>query len=209
MAETLPTPNDKTVIVPTSHLCKLWTMTVVSLVLNAVIIVLLLVGAIIHHHQMHRGFADRGERHFARMMAMNQGWNVPQGFRGGSMGGGRFEGPGPMDGGPGMGGMMGREKSGPPDPAKMSQDILDHLSQQLSLTGDEQAKVKPILDQQVADIQKQMETLRDSVKKQMDAQHEAMKKQIEDTKVKIRPLLTPEQQKDLAALHLTGQKPEE
>ena len=89
----------------------------------------------------------------------------------------------------------------------MSQDILDHLSQKLSLTDDEKAKVKPILDQQVADIQKQMEAVRDAVKKQIDAQHEAMKKQIEDAKAKIRPLLTPDQQKQLDALQLTGPKP--
>jgi hypothetical protein len=195
MAETLPSPNDKTVVVPTNHLCKLWTMTIASLVLNAVIIVLLLVGAIIHHHQMHRGFDDRGDRHFARMMAMNHGWNGYRGFRGEPMGGGRFGGPGPMGGGPAMGGMMGREKSGPPDPARMSDNILNHLSQKLSLTDDEKTKIKPIIDQQVAEIQKQME-----------AQRASIKKQIEDARAKIKPLLTTDQQKQLDALPLPGEK---
>lgn len=201
MAEILPSPNDKNVIVPTSHLCKLWTMTVVSLVLNAVIICLLLVGAIMHHHQMQRdrGFADRGERHFGRMMGMNQGWNGPQGFRGGP--GGRFEGSNPMGGGPGMDGvrgMKGGDKGGPPDPARMSENILDHLSQKLSLTDDEKAKIKPIINQQVTEIQKQME-----------AQRAAMKKQIEDARAKIKPLLTIDQQKQLDAMPLPGQKPGE
>ena len=131
------------------------------------------------------------------MMGMNQGWNGSQGFHGG---------PGPMGGGPDM---MGREKGGPPDPAQMSQNILDHLSQKLSLTDDEKAKIKPIVDQQVADIQKQMEAVRESVKKQLEAQHEAMKQHIEDSKAKIRPLLTADQQKELDELNLTGPKPGE
>jgi hypothetical protein len=183
MPEILPSPNDGTVVVPIHHLGKLWTMTIVSLALNAVIIVLLLVGAIIHHHQMHRGFADRGDRHFGMMMGMHQGWNGAQGFRGGSGMGG-------------MRGMMGGDKSGPPDPAKVSENILGHLSQKLSLTDDEKAKIKPIIDQQVTEMQKQME-----------AQRAAMKQQIEDARAKIKPLLTADQQKQLDAMPLPGQKP--
>ena len=196
MAEPLPSPSN-TVVVPAGHLGRLWTMTVVSLVLNAVIIVLLLVGAIIHHHQMHREFRGGFDRFGSyrqmawgpgggRMMGMNPGWGRPGGFRGG---------PGPM-GGPGMGGMMGGDKGGPPKPANMSQDILDHLAQKLDLTDNEKAKIKPILDEKVAEIRKQME-----------AQQESNRKQLEDAKAKIRPLLTPDQQKELDEVPVPGQKP--
>jgi ABC-type phosphate transport system auxiliary subunit len=95
-----------------------------------------------------------------------------------------------------MPGMMGGKKNGPPDPARMSEDILNHLSTQLSLTDDEKTKIKPIVEAQVAEIQKQME-----------AQRLAMQKQFEDTKAKIKPLLTADQQKQLDAMPLPGPKP--
>ena len=60
-------------------------------------------------------------------------------------------------------GMMGGRQSGPPDPARMTDGILDHLSTTLSLTDDQKAKIKPIIEQELAEIQKQME-----------AQHAAM-----------------------------------
>jgi Spy/CpxP family protein refolding chaperone len=41
----------------------------------------------------------------------------------------------------------------------------------------------------------------------MEAQRQAMQKQIEDTRAKIKPLLTPDQQKQLDALPIPGQKP--
>jgi Spy/CpxP family protein refolding chaperone len=61
---------------------------------------------------------------------------------------------------------------------------LDHMTETLNLTPDQQAKVKPILDQ---------------ARPQMIAIHqEAMQKAkavMDDTMAKIRPMLTPEQQK--------------
>jgi Spy/CpxP family protein refolding chaperone len=78
----------------------------------------------------------------------------------------------------------------------MTDSILNHLSTTLTLTDDEKAKIKPIVEQQVAEIQKQME-----------AQRQALQKQIEDGKAKIKPLLTPDQQKQLDAMPIPGQKP--
>ena len=70
---------------------------------------------------------------------------------------------------------------------------LDHLTDSLNLTTDQQAKVQPIIDQ---------------AKPQIVAIHQdAMQKThavMEDTMGKIRPLLTPEQQKkfdDMQAAH--------
>ena len=96
---------------------------------------------------------------------------------------------GPPAGMPGM-------NSGKPDPAKMGEMVMNRLSQKLSLTEDEKARIKPIIDQQVADFQKQME-----------AQRSALQKQMEDTKAKIRPLLSADQQKQLDAIPLPDQRP--
>jgi hypothetical protein len=211
MAETLPSSTEKTVVVTNNHLCRLWTLTIASLTLNALILVLLVACAIIHHHHKHHGFAGRDGRgggccegqcqmgfgprfHHFGGMGMNRGWGRTDGFRGDRDGGPAAFGGGP--GMPGMGGMMGGGKSGPPDPAKMTDGILNHLSTTLTLTDDQKAKIKPIIEQQVAEIQKQME-----------AQRAAMQKQIEDGKAKIKPLLTADQQKQLDAMPLPGQKP--
>jgi Spy/CpxP family protein refolding chaperone len=202
-----PSPSEKTVVVNNSHLCRLWTLTYISLGLNALILFLLVVGAIIHHHQQqkyHRfggGGCFEGQSQFGWKHPFHHfggpGWG-PQGgfggdrFRGGNEGGPRF------GGGPGMGGMNGM-MSGPmgkPDPAKMTDMILNNLSKKLTLTDDEKGKIKPIIEEQVAEIQKQRE-----------AQRAAMQKQIEDAKAKIKPLLTPDQQKQLDAIPLPGQKP--
>jgi hypothetical protein len=126
------------------------------------------------------------------------------------VGGGFAQGPGGSPPGmPDMGGMnvmsVTTSAAGPmvmfssmgkPDPARMTDGILNHLSTTLSLTDDQKAKIKPIIEQQVAEIQKQME-----------AQRAAMQKQIEDGKAKIKPLLTADQQKQLDAMPLPGQKP--
>ena len=71
--------------------------------------------------------------------------------------------------------------------------MLEHVTETLNLTADQQAKVKPILD---------------AARPQMQAIHqEAMQKSkavMDDTMAKIRPLLTPEQQKkadDIKAAH--------
>jgi len=208
MAEPPSSSTERTVVVTNSHLCRLWTLTIASLILNTLILVLLVAGAIIHHHhRQHHGFAGRdggcfqgqcpmgfGPRfHHYGGMGMNRGWGRPDGFRGGRDGGPAALGGGP--GMPGMGGMMGAGKSGPPDPARMTDAILDHLSTTLTLTDDQKAKIKPIIEPKVAEIHKRME-----------AQRAAMQKQIEDAKARIKPLLTADQQKQLDAMPLPGQK---
>jgi hypothetical protein len=131
------------------------------------------------------------------------GWNGFRGSNGGGNGPGnnRFGGgpsaqgfgrPGGFNGGPGMG-MMG---GGAPDPAKMTDNIVAMLSNKLALTDDQKAKLKPIIQDQVTQMQKDME-----------AQRQAMQKRIEDAKAKIKPILNADQQKQLDALPLPGQKP--
>jgi hypothetical protein len=100
---------------------------------------------------------------------------------------------GGFGGGPGFGG--GRGMMGGGDPAKMTDGIVDMLTKKLTLTDDEKAKIKPIILDQVTQTQKDMDT-----------QRQAMQKRIEDTKAKIKPLLTADQQKQLDALPLPGQK---
>lgn len=234
MAETTPTTSETTVVVNKNHLCRLWTFTLISLSLNALILIILVVGCILHHHMEGRhhkhGFGCRGhegcgrfEKHEHREFHQFRGgpWGKPgfdrnrfddegnggMGFRdrgdredGGDRGprdGGFGKGPG----GPGMMGMggrggMGRGPQGPPDPAKMTDMMLNHLSEKLTLTDDEKAKIKPILEAQAAQMQKDME-----------AQRATMQKSMEDTRAKIKPLLTPDQQKQLDAMPVPGQKP--
>jgi len=174
---TPPSSTEKNVVVNNCQLCRLWTLTIASLTLNVLILLLLMVGAIIHHHHKHHPGFGNGAR-FERQHQMDSGQ--------------RFH----NFGGPGMPGMMGKNKNGPPDPAKVTDGILNHLSEKLTLTDDQKAKIKPIIEQQVTEIQKQLE-----------AQRQEIQKQIEDTKAKIKPLLTPDQQKQLDAMPLPGQKP--
>lgn len=223
MAET--TPTEKTVVVNSNHLCRLWTLTSISLALNVLILVLLVVGCIIHHHHKlqkhHGGFGGGrgGEGHCC--MAGHEGCghgfhHFHGGFGGGScmkhggfgqkrggFGGGKM-GRGEMHGGFGKehhgdmmgGGMMGRGKNGPPDPAKITDAILNHLSAKLTLTEDEKAKIKPIILDQITQAQKDMEATRQTHEKAM-----------QDTRDKIKALLTPDQQKLLDAMPKPGQKP--
>ncbi len=102
---------------------------------------------------------------------------------------------GGMDGGHDMG-MMGGEHNGPADPAQMTDRMLNRLSHRLSLTDDEKAKIKPIIEAQATQMQKDRQA-------QMDARQKAM----DDTKAKIKALLTPDQQKELDAMPLPGSKP--
>lgn len=71
--------------------------------------------------------------------------------------------------------------------------MFEHMTEELNLTADQQAKVKPIVD---------------AARPQLQAIHEeAMQKSkavMDDTMAKVRPLLTPEQQKkadDIKAAH--------
>jgi hypothetical protein len=180
-------------------------------IVNAVVLALIILGAIIHHHRMKRaheqGFAGGGR---------DGGAQREDGFRGGFEKFHHFRhfgedgGPGMMGrpggfGGPGgdfgrqhgMGGMGmrhgGMGMAGNPD--QMTDAIVQHLSQQLSLTDDQKAKIKPLIQADVAEFQKNAQALR-----------AAMQKQFEDAKAQIKPLLNADQQKQLDALPVPGQK---
>jgi Spy/CpxP family protein refolding chaperone len=65
-------------------------------------------------------------------------------------------------------------------------DPMEHMTESLNLTADQKAKIQPILDEAKPKIQ--------------EIHREAMRKSkvvMQDTMAKIRPLLTPEQQKKL------------
>jgi len=125
------------------------------------------------------------------------------------VGGPGFGGMPPPIGGPGFGGMpppiggpgsdnmpdtgIGQRPKGPLLPAAMADIVLSRLAEKLTLTDDEKAKIRPIIEQQVADFEKQMEV-----------QHAAVQKQFEDTKAAIKPLLDADQQKQLDSLPLPG-----
>src|ERR1700761_4714899 len=64
MLETTPNPPvvERTTVV-TPNPCRLWTLTILSLCLNGLVLLLLLIGLICHHHHhKHHGFGDRHER---------------------------------------------------------------------------------------------------------------------------------------------------
>jgi hypothetical protein len=216
MSETNPTPPpaEKTVVVnPSPNLGRLSILTIVSLLFNGLILLLLVAGAVVHHHRHHhhRGFG--GGCPECSMGGGDRHWQRHGGFGGRRFGGydrenfgenrspDRDGGPrsfGPPSGMPGMGmGMHGGPK-GPPNPAEITDKVLHHLTEKLTLTDDEQAKIKPIIEQQVTDFVKQME-----------AQRAARQKQFEDIKARIKPLLDAGQQKQLDAMPLPGHKPGE
>lgn len=76
-----------------------------------------------------------------------------------------------------------------PGPNHHMENPFDHLTETLSLTAEQKAKVQPILDQ---------------MKPQLEAIHkeamEKMKAIMESTGAQIRPLLTPEQQQKYDAM---------
>ncbi len=65
-------------------------------------------------------------------------------------------------------------------------DMIEHMTESLNLTPEQKTKVQPILD----DAKSKMQAIR------RDAM-EKSKAAMEDMKTKIRPMLTPEQQKQL------------
>jgi Spy/CpxP family protein refolding chaperone len=91
---------------------------------------------------------------------------------------------------------MGPMDGPPPDPDRMADGILAHLTQQLTLSDDQKAKIKPIITAQVAQFQKEMEDRR-----------QEMQKEMADGRAKIRALLNPDQQKELDQLPVPGEKP--
>jgi hypothetical protein len=103
------------------------------------------------------------------------------------------------DQGPGKDGDQGNMGAPPEngmaarDPSQITDDILNRLNGQLSLTEDEKAKIKPIIQADVDQFQKEAATW-----------HQALQKRFEDTKAQIRPLLDADQQKKLDQLPAPG-----
>jgi hypothetical protein len=99
---------------------------------------------------------------------------------------------GPGFGGPGFGGQTssGSFKPGTPPSAEVMTDrFMLILADKLSLTDQECAQIRPILQGQIAQFQKDME-----------AQKAAHQKMIDDAKTKIRAALTADQQKQFDQL---------
>ncbi len=156
-----------------------------------------------HHGGMDRGGwgrddMDRGDRHFGD----DGGPPDRPEFKGDEGDGFGHRGFGDdARGGPGFGGPhrmmgMGPMDGPPPDPDRMADGILAHLTQQLTLSDDQKAKIKPIITAQVAQFQKEMEDRR-----------QEMQKEMADGRAKIRALLNPDQQKELDQLPVPGEKP--
>jgi hypothetical protein len=191
MSEPNPTPSstEKTVTVSNfPPLRRLWTLIIISLAFNGLILLLLVVGSIAH--RPHAGFAP-GPR-----------WMPPIDRPGFSEMPPPIGGPGsdripPPIGGPGSGNMpdtgIWHGPQVPPPPAAIADFVLSRLAEKLTLTDDEKAKIRPIIEHQVTDFEKQMEV-----------QHAAMQKQFEDTKAAIKSLLDADQQKQLDSLPLPG-----
>jgi hypothetical protein len=196
-----PIRDERPVIIHEQSHTALWVVSLVSLGLNLLIIGGIIGACLAHHHR-------EQEMKASPMAQGNPGFGGMHGFHDAGMGWGHHFGPGGFPGGadghPGMMGMhgmgpmgmaggMGRHEHGPADPAKMTDGIMAHLTQQLTLTSDEQAKIKPIIQAQVDQEQKDRETAK--------AAHE---KAMADTKAKIRDLLTPDQQKLLDSMKGPG-----
>jgi hypothetical protein len=220
-----PSSPENTVVVTARHLGRLRGLVIASLCLNGLILFLFLLGAIAHHHRMkedgnfgrgggwaHCGWGG-GFHHHHHFMDRG-GWGGPGSFGdGGRRFGGRdggFDHPEMKDepgfdqhgggggGEKGFGGFGGKHGMGmgmSSDPAAMTDAVLAHLSQTLTLTDDQKAKIKPIVTEQIAQFQKDQE-----------ARREAMQKQIKDGLAQIRPLLNADQQKQLDAMPVPGAK---
>jgi hypothetical protein len=217
-----PVPSNP-VAVKDPRLGRLWVLTFISLALNALILLFILVGIIVHHHRMkeHRFAGGREGFHggpacgcgggFEKFHRFHHFGGGGEGFGRGGMedfrhGGrpeGGMEGFGPHQGWGGPRGGYDRHEQGPGvggmadhDPAKMTDGILQHLSETLNLTDDQKAKMKPIIQADVEQFQKDAETER-----------QAMQKRMEDDKAKLKPLLNADQQKALDAMPMPGHPP--
>ena len=202
MPDTLPSSGDRTVVI---H--RFGPLTWISLAFNALILLLILFGMAAHHHRQQ--MADRGasgdrcpwqrgeaqgpgdfhRRDFGHMHPSwqhdrfgeerehdHRDWN-DSGHSGWSESRPNdFHGP-----------------DRPPTPVPSTEAMTDRfmllMTDKLALTDPESAKIRPIVQDQIAQFQKDME-----------AQKAAHQKMIDDAKTRIRPLLTPDQQKQFDQL---------
>ena len=77
---------------------------------------------------------------------------------------------------------------------------LQHMTQALNLTDDQQAKIKPILENETT----QMQSLRSDTSLSQEDRMAKMKQIHENTKSQINPILTPDQQKQYAEMMSRG-----
>jgi hypothetical protein len=209
MPDQTPAAPERTVV----NRAPLGTLTLVSLSFNALILLLLLLGLVFHHHPpgpppqekfgRDRGWSYEGGRddmsfhQHQRFGGEGRGWDGARGFgreggmgRDGDQGEGRegFRG-GPMHHDMGAGSPDWTKDTRPPSAMKLSDHIMDHLIDTLALTDAESTQIRPVIEAQVAQIQKDME-----------AAKQAQIKSMEDTTAKIRTMLNADQQKQLDAL---------
>jgi hypothetical protein len=90
---------------------------------------------------------------------------------------------------PGFGGMDHFKPATPPNAEEMTDRLMLMLDQKLALTDAESSQIRPLVQGDIAQFQKDME-----------AQKAAHQKMIEDAKAKIRAALTPDQQKQFDQL---------
>jgi hypothetical protein len=201
MAETLPSSGDRTVVVH-RHGVLTW----ISLAFNALILLLILIGIVCHHHERaHRGHGGWGGHH-ERQDRSDRGHGDFDRHDAGPMhrdGGPRDEdrGPGGDDqrgwGGdkPGFGGSGPGDfrppdhKPMPPSSEAMTDRFMLMMTEKLALTDQESAQIRPIVQGQIEQFQKDMA-----------AQKAAHQKMIEDAKTQVRAVLTPDQQKQFDQL---------
>jgi hypothetical protein len=211
MADTLPPSGDRTVVIH-RHGVLTW----ISLGFNALILLLILIGIVCHHHQRqheHGGWSRHHERqdwggrghdhgNFDRhdFGAMHRDGDRrdggardddrgASGDRGGSDMGDHH---GWGDGGPDFGHSKGPENfkpMTPPSAESMTDRFMLAMTDKLKLTDQESSQIRPIVQDQITQFQKDME-----------AQKAAHQKMIDDAKAKIRPILTPDQQKQFDQL---------
>ena len=98
-------------------------------------------------------------------------------------------GPRGFDGGRGWGGPGEFAAPQPPSAEAMTDRFMLALTGKLALTDPESAQIRPIVQQDIAQFQKDME-----------AQKTAHQKMIDDAKTRIRAVLTPDQQKQFDAM---------
>jgi hypothetical protein len=210
MPDSTPTTVDRTVVVN-----RYGALTWISLAFNAFILLLILISIVSNHHDQqdkHGGWGNHHEKH---------GWgNRRQGDydrhdEGGmrhewghhDFGGGRGDKHGPGDmghrgfgmedhhgwggdrsgfggHGPGGMGMPGGMPMMPQNAEEMTDRLMLIMTGKLKLTDAESTQIRPIVQGQIEQLQKDME-----------AQKTAHQKMIDDAKMKIRTILTPDQQK--------------
>jgi Spy/CpxP family protein refolding chaperone len=91
--------------------------------------------------------------------------------------------------------MIGRTFMRPPRPEQMSQHMLEHLQSGLHLTPEQTAKIKPLVEQTGADMEK---IHRETMKRVVARLHQ--------THVEISSLLTPEQRVELNKMEAEHRK---